>query len=100
MLVSLVRFQPSAPYLLRSSELAFALTARSRSPAATPLRRSLAPDYVRANSRSLSLRARGRLRRLPSGARLLLTTFGRTRGRSHCALAAACGDSPPALVCS
>src|SRR6187401_86281 len=67
------RLRPPA-LLLFFAALACGLTARSRSPSATPLRRSLAA----------------------AGAAAFLR---RTRVRPHCALAVAFGDSPPALAC-
>ena len=53
------------------------------------------------SGQSPSLRARGRLRRLPSGARLRpQALYYYARGKApRCALAVAFGDSPPALAC-
>src|SRR3954454_16496296 len=50
---------------------------------------------------STSLRARGRLWRLPSGARLRrhFAQWDAFPSHPRCALAAAFGDSPPALAC-
>src|SRR3954451_17764567 len=49
----------------------------------------------------ISLRARGRLRRLPSGARLRrhFARWSLLHSPPRCALAVAFGDFPPALAC-